>query len=65
LDRYTHGEVVATRLRELREEAARERRARRGTSGRARLRFRLGGVLIAAGRQLAGPDHKFKPELSV
>jgi hypothetical protein len=61
---YTYGEVVADRLRELREQAARERLARRSIGGRSGLRFHLGGVLIAAGRQLAGQDQALKPGLS-
>ena len=62
---YTYGEGVADRLRELREQAARERRARRAAGRQSGLRFRLGGMLIAAGHQLAGQDHNLKPELSM
>jgi len=64
MPQYTYGEVVADRLRELREEAARERTARRAASRRPGLRFRVGGLLIAAGQQLAGQDQALKPELA-
>jgi len=61
---YTYGEVVADKLRELREQAARERRAQASRRQPAGLRFRLGGMLIMAGRQLAGQEPALNVELT-
>jgi hypothetical protein len=65
MNEYTYGEVIADRLKELREQAAEERRARSARRQPAGLRYRLGGLLIMAGRQLASREEAFKVELTV
>lgn len=64
MNEYTYGEVIANKLRELRAQAARERRALAARRRPAGLRYRLGGMLILAGRQLAGQEPAFKVELT-
>lgn len=64
MNQYTYGEVIADRLRELREQAAQERRAMAARRRPAGLRYRLGGMLILAGRQLAGQEPAFNVELT-